>query len=238
MIRFFALLALAASLGFAGDPTVEEIAAKYAAARGGVEKMQAIRSLKVTGKMVMLQAQVEAPLTLLIKRPTSVRVEVAVQGNKAVRAFDGATAWDINPSRGPEARKAEEAEARRIRESADFDGPLVNAKEKGISLELLGKEDVEGAPAYKVKAVRQSGDIDYHWVDAKTFLEVKSSSRRSVMGRDMEIEAFPANYKPVHGVLMPTSMEQRMDGKPLVRIVWEIIEANAPIDDALFKMPK
>lgn len=237
MFRYFALLALAASSALAADPTVDEIAGKHAAARGGIDKMKAIRSLKVTGKMVMLQAQTEAPLTLLIKRPSSVRFEINMQGAKFVRAFDGVSAWDINPNRGPDAQKTEEREARRIRESADFDGPLVNAKEKGITLELLGKEAIDGAPAYKIKAVRQSGDVDYHWVDARSFLEVKSSSRRTVMGREMEIEAFPSDYKPVHGVLIPTLMEQRMDGKPMVRIAWETIEADAPIDDAVFKMP-
>jgi hypothetical protein len=114
---------------------------------------------------------------------------------------------------------------------------MVNAKDKGITLELLGKEDIEGSAAYKIKAIRQGGEVDYHWVDAQGFLEVKSSSRRAVMGREMEIEAFPSGYKPVHGVLIPASMEQRMDGKPIVRIFWETIEANAPIDDAVFKMP-
>ena len=228
---------MSVALAAAADPTLDEIVARHVAARGGREKMQAIQSLKVTGKMVMLAVQAEAPLTLLIKRPASVRFEITVQGNKTVRAFDGTTAWDINPNRGPGARKAEDREARRTGETADFDGPLVNAKDKGITLELLGKEDVEGSAAYKVKAIRQNGDVDYHWVDTKSFLEVKSSNRRTVMGREMEIEAFPTDYKPVHGVLIPASMEQRMDGKPIVRIVWETIEANAPIDDAVFKMP-
>jgi outer membrane lipoprotein-sorting protein len=237
MVRYLALLALAACSAMAADPTVDEVVAKYVAARGGLDKMKAIQSLKVTGKMIMLAAQTEAPLTLLIKRPGSVRIEIVVNGAKTVRASDGATAWDINPNRGPDARQAGEQEARRTRESADFDGPMVNAKQKGITLELLGKEDVDGSPAYKIKAIRQSGEMDYHWVDARSFLEVKSSSRRAIMGREMEIEAFIGNYKAVHGVMIPASMEQRMDGKPLVRIVWEIIEANAPIDDAVFKMP-
>lgn len=228
---------MAATLAAAADPTLDEIVGKHAAARGGREKMQAVQSLKVTGKMVMLTAQAEAPITLLIKRPASVRFEITMQGQKTVRAFDGATAWDIVPRRGPDARKAGDQEARRTRETADFDGPMVNAKDKGITLELLGKEDIQGSTAYKVKAIRQSGDVDYHWVDAKSFLEVKSSSRRAVMGREMEIEAFPSDYKPVHGVLIPCSMEQRVDGKPWVRMVWETIEANAPIDDAVFKMP-
>jgi hypothetical protein len=237
MVRFFAVLAMAVALAAAADPTLDEIVQKHVAARGGREKMQAIQSLKVTGKMIMLSAQSEAPLTLLIKRPASVRVEITVQGQKTVRAFDGTTAWDMVPRRGPDAQKASDQEARRTRETADFDGPLVNASGKGITLELLGKEDIQGSAAYRVKAIRQSGDVDYHWVDAKSFLEVKSSSRRTVMGREMEIETFPSDYKPVRGVLIPCSMEQRMDGKPWVRMVWETIEANAPIDDAVFKMP-
>jgi outer membrane lipoprotein-sorting protein len=237
MARFFAVLAAATALATAADPTLDEIVEKHVAARGGHEKMKAIQSLRVTGKMIMLTAQTEAPMTLLIKRPGSMRVEITALGHKTVRAFDGTTAWDINPNRGPDPQKAGDQEARRSRENADFDGPLVNARDKGITLELLGKEDINSSPAFMIKALRPSGDVDYHWVDAKSFLEVKSSSRRTIMGRELEIDAYPGDYKPVHGVLIPSSMEQRMEGKPIVRVVWETIEANAPIDDALFKMP-
>jgi len=236
MIRLLVFLALSVCLA-AESLTVEEIAAKYAAARGGLEKMQAIKSLKLTGKMTMSAAQTEAPVTLFIKRPDRVRIEIQLGGNRLVQAFDGTTAWSINPNQGPAPRPADQEEALRTRETADFDGPLVNSKDKGIRLELLGQEDVQGSPAYKIKAIRSNGRSEYHWVDARSFLEIKSSRRRPFMGREMEFEAFPADYRPLQGVLLPASIEQRMEGKPLLRIQWQTMEANPALDEAVFRMP-
>jgi len=199
--------------------------------------MQAIKSLKLTGKMTLAAAQTEAPVTLFIKRPDRVRLEIQLGGGRLVRAFDGTTAWGIGPNQGFAPRQADQEEAVRTRETADFDGPLVNSKDKGIHLERVGQEEVQGSPAYKIKVVRSSGRSEYHWVNASSFLEVKSSSRRPIMGREMELEAFPGDYRPIQGVLLPASIEQRMEGKPLLRIEWQTMEANPALDDAMFRMP-
>ena len=40
-------------------------------------------------------------------------------------------------------------------------------KAKGNTVELMGKEDVEGTPAYKLKVTKKSGNIEYDYLDAQ-----------------------------------------------------------------------
>ena len=202
-------------------------------------KIKAIQSLKMTGKMVVGGGQMEAPMTMQIKRPGLMRMDMNVQGMSFVQAFDGTTAWMINPFQGgadPQKRDAEESAD--AKEDADMDGVLVDYKSKGHSIELMGKEDVEGTATYKLKVTKKSGKVDYHYLDANSYLPVKTLTRRKQMGQEFEIEAFPSNFKAVEGVLMPHAVEQKMGGRTMVQMTVEKIEPNVAVDEAIFKFPE
>ncbi len=244
MVRNVAVLLLAAPALFSipasaqTELTVDQIIAKHVEARGGMDKLKAIQSFKTSGKMIMMGGQMEAPFTLQLKRPASMRMELSLQGKTLVQAYDGETAWTVNPLQGnAEPQKAGEDETKLFRDQADFDGALVDYKTKGHTVELMGKEDVEGASCYKLKLTRKGGDVEYHYLDAQNFLPVKSTMRRKQMGAEVEMEAFPGNYKPVNGVMMPYSTDIKMGGRTMMQMSIESVEANAKIDDAIFKMP-
>src|SRR5687767_5566352 len=145
-------LALAALMSSpAAAQTVDEVLASHIKAKGGMEKIKSINSMKVTGKMVMGQGM-EAPFTMFGKRPKSTRMEFAFQGMTGIQAYDGKNAWMVMPFMGkkdPEMLAAEETKM--MDEQADLDGPLVDSKDKGHTVELVGKEKVEGADVYKLK---------------------------------------------------------------------------------------
>jgi len=105
-------------------------------------------------------------------------------------------------------------------------------------VELIGKEDVDGSPAYKLKITRKGGSVEYSYLDAQTFLTVRSTSKRVQMGQDLELESNLGNYKPVNGVMMPFSIDQKNAGKPLMQFTIEKYEVNIPADDTLFRMPE
>ncbi|MEK7404712.1 MAG: hypothetical protein AAB225_06355 [Acidobacteriota bacterium] len=234
------LILAALSLGAPAQQelTVDQIIQKHHAALGGVEKIKAIRSVKITGKAVLGGGAMEAPMTIQFKRPRLIHTELTIQGRSIVTGFDGTSAWMINPMTGSsELQKRSEEEAQETAESADFDGPLVDYKAKGHSVELAGKEDVEGTPAYKLKVTRKIGRTDYMFLDAKSFLLIKSVGRRKQMGQELDVESFTGDYKPVNGVLMAHSIESKVGGKAMMRVTFETIEANVDIDDSIFKMP-
>lgn len=220
--------------------TVDQIVEKHAQALGGADKLKAIQNVTATGKATLMGGQMEAPISLKVKRPSSMRMEMTMQGKSFVQAFDGATAWMINPFMGsPDPQKSNDEDTKSARDDADFiDGSLVDYKAKGNSVELMGKEDVEGSPAYKLKVTKKSGTIQYEYLDAQTFLPIKSSGKRKQMGQEIEYESSPGNYKPVNGVMMPYSLSQKMNGRPMMELTVDKFEVNTSMDDAIFKMPE
>ncbi|HEY6392680.1 MAG TPA: hypothetical protein VIX89_15480 [Bryobacteraceae bacterium] len=220
--------------------TVDQIVQKHTAALGGTAKLKAVQTVTITGKASLVGGQMEAVVTMRVKRPTSMRMEMSMQGKIFVQAFDGVTAWIMNPFAGDGApQKSNEEDTKAARDDAEFiDGSLVDYKAKGNAVELAGKENVKGSPAYKLKVTKKSGTIEYQYLDAKTFLPVKSSGKRIQQGQELEYESFPGNFKDVDGVMMPYSLNQRMSGIALMELTVEKVEVNAPMDDSIFKIPE
>src|ERR1051326_1085992 len=106
--------------------TADDIIAKYIKTIGGMDKINAITSLKRTGKFEG-GGGFEAVVRQENKRPNSVREEFALQGLTGVNAYDGKTGWKIEPWNGKkDAEPLGEDELKSILEEADFDGPLLD----------------------------------------------------------------------------------------------------------------
>jgi len=217
---------------------VDEIIAKNVQARGGLEKLKAVQSIKSTANMSMGQGM-EAPGVLIQKRPRLARLDFTIQGLTAVQAYDGKSAWQIMPFMGkkdPEPMSADET--KEVEEMADLDGPLVDYKSKGHQVELLGKEKVEGTDAYKIKATLNNGDVQTIYFDSDSFLEIKEETKRTVRGSEQLIESSIGDYKDVDGVLFPFAMESGVKGsQEKQKLTITKIELNVPADDSIFKMP-
>ncbi len=221
-----------------GGLSVDDIVKKNIDARGGIDKIKAIESLKMTGKLVMGGGQMEAPMTMQLKRPSSMRMDMEFQGQSVVQGYDGETAWMINPfTGGAGATKMSDDEAEGMKEGSDLEGALVDYKTKGHKIALLGKEDLSGKPAYKLKVDKKNGKTETVYVDAASFLEVKTVATRKVMGNEMEMETFATDYRPVAGVMTPFSLDSKSGGNSVITITLDKVEANVPIEASLFKMP-
>jgi len=156
---FACLLLGALGAGALSAQTADELIEKNIQARGGREKLKSVQSARITGKMVMGQGM-EAPFTEEKSRPSNVRRDFTFQGMTGTMAYDGKNGWQVMPFMGkkdPEPMSADEL--KEIQDDADIDGPLVDYKTKGNQVEYLGKVDVEGSPAYKLKLTQKSGDV-------------------------------------------------------------------------------
>lgn len=232
-------LAAGAALAMpASAQTVDEVIAKNIEAKGGLEKLKSVQTLRMTGKMTM-GLGIEAPATIEFKRPNRVRMEITFQGNVGTQAYDGKTGWSISPFGGkqePEPMSAEDLKD--IEEQSDMDGPLVDYKAKGHTVELLGKEKVEGSDAYKLKVTLKNGDVRYIYLDADAHLEIKGESKRTIRGSEVEIETSIGDYKEVGGLLFPHSLQSGAKGRPeRQNIMVEKIEINPAIEETRFVMP-
>ncbi len=217
--------------------TADQIVEKHVEAIGGIQKLNAIHTLVVTGKASIL-GQTEAPLLIQVMRPNRMRLEITYQGKKVVQAFDGTTAWTINPLVDTDPRESTDDDTRAAQESSDFiGGNLVDYKSKGNTIELVDREEIEGVAVYKLKITKPSGAMEYDYLDATSFLPVKTEGKRIQFGQMILYESRIADYKPVEGVLLPFSVKQLVNGHLAMQITIEKMDANVPVDEAVFRMP-
>jgi hypothetical protein len=245
-LRFIALLVIGvASVLVAAEtqdqkpPSIDELVAKNIEAKGGAEALRALRSLKLTGTLIVNEGQLEIGYTEMKKRPGEVRSEATLQGMTAVHAYDGKEGWKISPFQGrkdPERMSADDIKP--LMEEAEIDGPLVDWKTKESTLEYLGREDVDGTSAYKIKVVRKNGDVNFVYLDPDHFLEIRILTQRIRHGAQEETEEDVGDYEKIGGVFIPFSIEAGRKGDPdKQKIVIEKAEANVPVDDTIFKFP-
>ena len=241
MIRKKLLFAVAGLLlaGSLSAQTVDEILAKHFAALGGKEKIKAIQSAKISGKQTF--GPQEAPFTIYWKRPAKFRLEFTLQGMTGIQAYDGTTGWSVMPFLGKsEPEKMSEDDLKNIQEQADMiDGPLMDYQDKGNQVELIGKEEVEGTPAYKMKVTRKNGDVTYIYFDAEAMVQIKAEGKRTMRGQEIEFEGAMGDYKEVHGLYFPYSLENKPKGAPQGSMITiEKYEFDVEIPDSTFTMPE
>jgi photosystem II stability/assembly factor-like uncharacterized protein len=121
---------------------------------------------------------------------------------------------------------------------ADIDGPLVDWRQKGIRIEYLGTEDVDGSPAHKLRVTRPDGDFEYRWLDPDAFLEIRIETHTFVRGAEHVSVTDLGDYEQFAGVWMPLSSQSGPKGKPRdSHIQVERVELNVAADGALFAFP-
>ena len=217
--------------------TAEEVVAKNIQARGGIEKIRGVKTLRMTG--TMLVGEDRLPTTIEWKRPSSTRWEFEADDQTAIQVFDGKNGWTLMPFEGntdPEPMSSAELED--IALQADLDGPLVDAEAKGNKIELLGKDDAEGRAAWKLKVTRKNGETRFVYIDAETFLQTLTITNRTVDGRNIEIKSVIDDYRTVDGVQLPHSFDASAEGMPAGQSLrFSKAEINVPIDDSRFQKP-
>ncbi len=177
--------------------TAEEIIAKYIKTVGGMEKIQAVKTLRRTGKFTG-GGGFEAAILEENKRGNMARREFALQGLTGITAYDGKTGWKIEPWQGKkDPEPLGEEELKQILEALDFDGPLINYKQKGHKVEFVGMEPVEGTDAFKLKITLADGEVRYYFMDTDYYVPIKIETKRMIRGAEREYETALGDYKEV-----------------------------------------
>jgi hypothetical protein len=238
-LRFMLAIAV---LGPAAAPaqTVDEIVARHVAARGGREALAAVLTLRMTGRATGSAGR-QAIVRRELARPGRIRTEFVFQGTTGVYAWDGTGGWRVSPLDGgfePEPLPVEESAL--ASEQADIDGPLVDWKAKGHTVELVGTEALPGGAAYRLKlTLVKSGAVRDLWLDVATGLVVRTMTTRKFRGRELAIEAVFGDYQESGGVRFARSIEAGLRGRPgRLRIVVDSIELNPVLDAARFLAPR
>jgi outer membrane lipoprotein-sorting protein len=236
LLSLAVITALLSASGMAAAQTVDEIVAKAYKAKGG-DKWKTIQSTRMTARITT--QGMELPMTIVSRRPNMMRQDISIpmQGVTIVQAFDGTAGWMMNPMMGATAQDMPAAMAESMRDQADFDGPLVDYKAKGNTVELVGTEDVGGAKAYHLKVTKKGGQVQHLYIDVERGVEVKTVSEVDMGEGKTRVEQTLSDYRAVDGILVPFSM--RVSGGPAgdVTLTVDKMEFNVALDETMFKKP-
>lgn len=232
-----ALLAILVSVG-AQAQSVDEIVARHIEARGGYEKIKAIQTIKITRTVATPFAKVK--VVIYKKRPQLYRAEQGPTGQPPVpRAINADAAWDTAQGKVVLRPAQAAAEAREI--DGDFDGLLVDWKEKGHTVALEGREALTGSEAYKLKVTTRSGLVRYIYLDTKTLLDRRQSGINLPTARKEDFVLDYSNWRAVEGVQFPFNLDEDRTGPQITQsfaTYTEKIELNVPMEDSLFATPE
>ncbi|MCK4764055.1 MAG: outer membrane lipoprotein-sorting protein [Candidatus Aminicenantes bacterium] len=217
--------------------SVDEIISKNLEVKGGAEKIRALKTIKANTKTGMGGMEIKG--TMWFKHPNMFKMEMLISEKKMIFAFDGSVAWQVSPLTGSEDPQELTGQmAEMVKDNADMmDDPFLDYKKKGFKYELVGKEDMEGTQVFKLKLIKKSGKIVYFFLDAESFIEIKSIMTNKIGEQDITTEMFYGDYKEVAGVMYPHSIATKQNGQDQGTIVFESVEPNVELDDAFFKMP-
>jgi outer membrane lipoprotein-sorting protein len=232
-----AIAALLGSTASGQTPTVDDIVARSLAAKGGVEKLRAVTSVKMTGRIKGPGG--EMPVVSYAKRPNMRRRENVSDGQTFILASDGKTVWAVNPLMSTRPREITGPQADMTRQDGDdFDSVLLDYKAKGHTIELVGTEAVQGITMHRLRVTTKTGVIQEIYINAETMLESKMVMQIEQGGRKGIVTSEFSNYKEVDGIKVPLHIRQTFNGQLMAEVFYDQVQFNAPMDDALFAMPK
>jgi len=233
LLSFF-LVALMTSSG--SGQTAEEIIKKMIEVQGGKKVFESIKDLTLSGTLEMVQQGLSGSLTVYKKEPDKRRVDVEVMGMLITQAYDGETAWWVNPQTGSTEKMEEQQAAEMKRESLPIVSILYPEK-YGFSFDYKGKEQIEGKDYFVVEETYPDGFKATLFIDTETYLTYKAKVKTvGPMGNEVEAEQFISDYKKVEGLLVAHSMITFIEGEEFMKITFTGMKLNTGLEDSFFKM--
>lgn len=96
---------------------------------------------------------------------------------------------------------------------------------------------MEGTSCYKIKLDTKEGDSFTYYIDADSYLMLRTNSKMKRMGNETESDTYYSNYMMTEGIAVPAKIETKMKDQLMGTLVIETVELNTELDDALFEKP-
>ena len=199
MKKFFLITTYFLSVVILNAQSLEEIVDKYTIANK-LDNISNIKTLKITSKISM--RGMEMSMEMWMKNLNKIKTVTNMKGSEIVQVFDDEKGYIINSVRG--SSKQVEMTTEQIEEierSNYLRNSLKNFLDNG-QLTLIGEENVNGKPVYKIKAVLEKG-IDLNmFIDKDSYLIIKNTAVTYQGGIPMTINFYPSDYTETNGVLL------------------------------------
>ena len=93
--------AMGQNVAASNSEQADRIIRQHIDARGGEQKIKSLHAIRATGRMEQMGMEID--FVLWTQRPNLARMDAVMQGRNMVHAYDGETAWWVNPFTGSSA---------------------------------------------------------------------------------------------------------------------------------------
>lgn len=226
--------------------SVDEIISKYFEATGGMAKWESLTGVKYSAKVN--QGGMEIPLEIIQLKDGKQCTKITFQG-KVIKqgVYDGTTLWSHNFMNMKAEKSDAEATENYKKNIGDFPDPFFNYKSRGWKAELMGKESVDGAEAYKIKLTKNPVKVDgvetenvtYYFFDVESSVPVMQESEiKEGPGKGQIQQIKLSDYQDVDGLMFPFSISQGLKGQGSQPVVISSVKLNPSVDISEFKYPE
>jgi hypothetical protein len=226
------------------QPTANDVIEKSIEALGGRAAHAKLQSRSATGTIVLSTpaGDITGTVELVNARPNKVRTLVKADltalgaGELVVdQRFDGHSGYVLDSLQGNREMTGNQLD--NMRNNA-FPHSFLTYKDLGMSAQLAGKETVAGRDAYVVVFDPTSGSEVRNYIDAETYMPIKSVMKVEIpqLGQEVEQTNEFFDYKDVDGVKLPFRIRSSSSVQSIT-ITVNAIEHNGKVDDALFVKP-
>jgi outer membrane lipoprotein-sorting protein len=149
--------------------------------------------------------------------------------------FDGESGYVLDSLQGNRAITGNQLDNMK---NSSFPHPFLNYKDLGTSAELAGKESVGGRDAYVVVFDPVSGSSTRNYIDAESYLPIKTVMTVDIpqLGQEVEQTTEFFDYKDVDGVKVPFRI-RTTSSIQTITITLSSVEHNVKVDESLFVKP-
>ena len=222
---------------YADAQTLPEIMNKMIAAQGGRKALEAVKDTTYSGTAEMVQFGMNGTVTMYQKEPDKIRMDFEVMGMVITQAYDGTTAWMVNPQTGASEVMSDQQSADMKRQSYGFDA-LLNPAKYGINYELKPKEKINDKDYIVLDQVFKDGFRASTYLDPETYLVFKTKAKTlGPAGTEIEVEALMSEYQKEGDIVVAKAMTIYQAGQEFLRMKFSKVVFNTGLEDVFFKMP-
>jgi hypothetical protein len=218
---------------FAQGQTVDDIINKHIGAMGGRQKIMSLSGAFMTGTFTAMGTTSPINITTTKKHMIGSRIDIEANGTNNYQIITPTNGWIFTPVQGDkEPRPLLEDQFKVGQVQLDLHGPFINHKEKGIKIEMAGKDSVDDELCYKLKVTSPNTNVTVYFINSKSDLIVKTSTKMFQFGKLEDVETTYSDYK------------QNADGYwfaytnagPRGATHYDKIVTNIPVDEKIFKV--
>lgn len=231
MKKLFLTVSFLLAVATLNAQSIEDIINKYTIANK-LDKISSFQTIKISAKTSMMG--MDMPMEVWMKNPNKIKTVTSINGQDMVQVFDGEKGYIISPMTGSsEPVEMTADQIKTVVKSNMFQNYMIEYLKEG-KLSLEGEDNVNGKPAFRVKATLE-GSTTTMFIDKSTYLMLKTVSVGNQGGMPMTLESFPTDYTETNGILLPMKTTLLTSGVEMVTTFTKV-EVNVPIEDSVFKI--